>query len=154
MLYCSYSRYASGTDREPSSYAVTSKRSVAPAAKLHAVIIEDELIIAWGVESALEKLGHEVLDIHPTGESALSSGIGDATLLIVDINLGDGMDGIATAAELRQLTDVPIVFCTAYSGEETRQRAIAAVPDAALITKPFLERDLEQAIEAVTGVRH
>lgn len=154
MLHFSYSHSASGAERQPRPSAGTSKESLPAARKFRAVIIEDELIVAWALENTLENLGHEVVDIHPTGESAVSAGIGDATLLIVDINLGDGMDGIATAAELRRATDVAIIFCSAYSGQETRQRAAAAVPGASFITKPFVERDLENAIKAVARVRH
>lgn len=147
-------RLGSGHRPERPKSGLGPEKPATDAAGLRAVIIEDELLVAWTVESALENLGHEVVEIHPTGESALSAGVGDATLLIVDINLGDGIDGIATAALLRQVAAVPVIFCTAYSDPGTRQRAIAAVPDAAFVTKPFLDRDFKQTIQAVTRVKH
>lgn len=121
---------------------------------LRVVIIDDELIVAWLLEDTLETLGHVIIDIYPTGEGAISAGIGEAALLFVDINLGDGIDGIATATELRRTSPVPVIFCSAYSDEQTRQRATAAVPDAAFLTKPFVSRDIEEAVEAATRVQH
>jgi CheY-like chemotaxis protein len=117
------------------------------------VIIEDELLVAWSLEEVLESLGHEVLNIYPNGEAALAGGIDDASLLIVDINLGAGLDGIATAARLRQTTNASVVFCSAYSDVATRERAVSAVPNAAFVVKPFVERDLLHAIEAATRTK-
>lgn len=111
-------------------------------------------MVAWALESTLELLGHEVVDIYSSGESALAAGVGDATLVIMDINLGEGMDGVATAAELRRTVGIPIIFCTAYSDPQTKERALAAVPDAAFVTKPLFQQDLERAIEVATAVRN
>lgn len=119
---------------------------------LRVVIVEDELLVAWVLEEALDTLGHEIMDIYPNGECAISAGMGEATLLFIDINLGDGIDGIATAMELRRTSLVPIIFCSAYSDQQTRQRALAAVPSAAFLTKPFGGRDIEEAVEAATRV--
>lgn len=121
---------------------------------LRVVIIEDELMVAWVLEGTLETLGHKIVDIYASGESAISAGVGEATLLIVDINLGNGMDGITTATELRRSSAVPIIFCSAYSDPQTRQRATAAVPNAAFVTKPFVNSDIEKAIEQATRVHH
>lgn len=154
MLDFSHLRFASGDTSGARPIRRPAKKPPTFAAPLRALIIEDELIVAWAIESSLENFGHEVVDICPSGESALSAGIGDATLIIVDINLGDGMDGIETAVELRRAAAVPIIFCSAYSDQRTRERAMAAVPDAGFVTKPFVDRDLEQAIQAATRVRH
>lgn len=121
---------------------------------LRVVIIEDELMVAWMLEGTLESLGHEIVDIYPSGEAAISAGIEDATLVIADVNLGEGMDGIAAARELRRTSPVPIIFCSAYSDQQTRQRATEAVPDAVFVRKPFVSRDIKEAIEAATHVQH
>lgn len=121
---------------------------------LRIIIIDDELIVAWVLEDALETLGHEIMDIYPNGESVISAGVGEATLLFVDINLGNGIDGIATAKEIRRSSPVPIIFCSAYSDQQTRDRVTAAVPNAAFLTKPFVSRDIKEAVEAATRIQH
>lgn len=154
MLEFAYPRYASTAEGGPPTSAAKDRAYSKSAPTYRTVIIEDELLVAWGVEEVLESLGHEVLNIYSNGEAALAAGIGDASLVIVDINLGTGLDGIATAAKLRQITNVPVVFCSAYSDNDTRQRAMAAVPNAAFVVKPFVERDLLRAIEAATRTQH
>jgi DNA-binding response OmpR family regulator len=154
MLNVHNVRLASGDRLGPAPSPVPSGRLSTSAAPWRVIIIEDELMVAWALEGTLESLGHEIMDIYPTGESALAAGLGGATLLIVDINLGSGIDGIATASELRRTASVPIIFCSAYSDPQTRLRAMEAVPDAAFVTKPFVERDIKEAIRAATRVRH
>jgi CheY-like chemotaxis protein len=41
----------------------------------------------------------------------------------MDIQLAAGMDGIDAALAIRQRTGIPVVFLTAFSEDETLQRA-------------------------------
>lgn len=154
MLNSCHLRLASRDAPQISPARLPQEKPPTSQTPLRVVIIEDELMVAWVLEGTLETLGHEIIDIHPTGESAISAGIGEATLLIADINLGDGIDGIVAATELRRSSPVPIIFCSAYSDQTTRQRATAAVPNAVFVTKPFVTRDIKEAIEAATSVQH
>ena len=139
------------------------KASRAPAAKpseaagttgLRCVIVEDELMAAWMIEGLLEELGHDVLAIFCDGETALwSPALQQAELVILDINLGTGISGIEAAAEIRRVTKVPIVFCSAYSDEATRLRALEAAPGAAFAAKPVSQQELGQAIASATHAR-
>ncbi len=122
---------------------------------LRCVIVEDELMAAWMIEGLLEDLGHDVVAIFCDGETALwSPALADAELVILDINLGTGMSGIEAAAEMRRVTPVPIVFCSAYSDEATRLKALEAAPDAAFAAKPVSQAELSAAIAEATAVRH
>lgn len=122
--------------------------------RLKAIIIEDELFIAWIVEDLLETLGHEVIGIYPNGEEALGADIQHAELAVVDINLGSGMDGIQLATELRRRHGVPLVFCSAYSDEATRKRIGQMLPGAPVVGKPVSSRDLEEAIAFAVTAKH
>jgi DNA-binding response OmpR family regulator len=124
-------------------------------AGLRCVIVEDELMAAWMIEGLLEDLGHDVMAIFCDGETALwSPALAEAELVILDINLGTGMSGIEAAVEMRRVTPVPIVFCSAYSDEATRLRALEAAPDAAFAAKPVSQSELSGAIAAATALRH
>jgi DNA-binding response OmpR family regulator len=123
--------------------------------RLRCVIVEDELMAAWMIEGLLEELGHDVLAIFCDGETALwSPALAEAELVILDINLGSGITGIEAAAEMRRVTPVPIVFCSAYSDEVTRMRALEAAPGASFAAKPVSQNELSVAIAAATAVRH
>ena len=124
-------------------------------AGLRCVIVEDELMAAWMIEGLLEELGHDVLAIFCDGETALwSPALQQAELVVLDINLGTGMSGIEAAAEFRRVTSVPIVYCSAYSDEATRARALEAAPGAAFAAKPVSQNELSAAIAAAMAVRH
>ncbi|MBF2079755.1 MAG: response regulator [Synechococcales cyanobacterium T60_A2020_003] len=63
-------------------------------------------------------------------------------LILIDIQLEETLDGIATAAQLRDRgIRVPIIFLTASTGTDTLQRAIATEPFGYLI-KPFHPTEL------------
>ncbi len=64
----------------------------------------------------------------------------------MDICLKDDMDGIEAAEHIHELFDVPVIFLTAYSDEETLHRAKSAMPFGYLV-KPFEERELRSTIE-------
>jgi CheY-like chemotaxis protein len=72
-------------------------------------------------------------------------------LIIVDINLGDGPDGIETARLIRKVegyADVPIIAATANLYTDVRDNCIKAGIDA-FIQKPFLKIDLVNTISQV-----
>jgi CheY-like chemotaxis protein len=72
-------------------------------------------------------------------------------LIIVDINLGDGPDGIETARLIRKVegySDIPIIAATANLYTDVRDNCIKAGIDA-FIQKPFLKIDLVNTISQV-----
>jgi len=64
----------------------------------------------------------------------------------MDINLKGELDGIATAHQIQQFTDIPVIYLTANSDEATFNRAKPTRPYA-FISKPFKQLDLQRAIE-------
>src|SRR5262249_18181159 len=67
-------------------------------------------------------------------------------LVLMDIALRDGADGIVAAERLRAELAVPVVFVTAFADAETLERAKRVSPHG-YIVKPFNERDLRATIE-------
>lgn len=110
-------------------------------------VVEDEALIALDLLDRLRGLGYE-----PCGHAA---GSADARRLIptarpdvvlMDVNLGVGPDGVDTSELLRLECDAPVVFLTAYSDSELLDRAARATA-AGYVLKPFEDRDLRVAID-------
>jgi CheY-like chemotaxis protein len=122
------------------------------AASKRVAIIEDELMVAWSMETMLEDLGHDVVGIFANGEDALA-GLRDETVDVVclDINLGAGMDGIEVARRMRGTQPIAILFVSAYSDAATKLRIKEAVPGALLLQKPIAAETLKLGISEVAG---
>ena len=116
------------------------------------LIIEDEAMIAWMLSSMIEEMGFTDIEIAASAEEARAIAARAAPDLIVsDINLGKGADGIEAAAEIGHAGLIPVLFVTAYADDAVRSRIADAVPTAQLLRKP-IERDvLRRAIFARLG---
>lgn len=111
------------------------------------LIVEDEKIIAKGIEKRLKGMGYAVTGLASTGEEAIRMAVEvPSDLILMDISLGAGMDGVEAASRIRRQADVPVVFLTAYSDPDTLQRAKITEPHGYVI-KPYEDRDLQTAIE-------
>lgn len=111
------------------------------------LIVEDERIIARGIEKRLLGLGYSVIGNAGAGEEAVRQALElSPDLILMDINLGRGMDGVEAAAAIRAQADIPVVFLTAFSDDATLQRSKQSDPFGYLL-KPFEDKDLQTAIE-------
>ena len=114
---------------------------------LKVMIVEDEQLSALDLKEKLEKMGFTVTGVFDTGEQALSAAAEThPDLVLMDIVLAGDMDGIETAKLLRENFDIPAVYLTALTDEQTIERAKLSDPFAYLI-KPFNERELKFIIE-------
>lgn len=81
------------------------------------LLVEDEAIIALAEAHNLEQVGYTVIRA-ASGESALEmlkdGGIPEIDLILMDIDLGQGMDGTEAAREILKHHDIPIVFLSAH----------------------------------------
>lgn len=110
-------------------------------------IVEDEAIIAMDLAEQLEELGYQVVGIAHDGESALDQLTQlDPDLILMDIVLGSGMDGIDVSEQILQTRNLPIIFLTAFSDPETVGRAAKTTPYG-YITKPYKLPELQATIE-------
>jgi len=77
------------------------------------LLVEDIMITALAEAAMLTKSGYEVIII-PDGESAVELALNDISidLILMDIDLGRGIDGPTSAALIVQKRDIPIVFLT------------------------------------------
>lgn len=111
------------------------------------LIVEDERIVAEDIKSSLQNQGYSVCAIVSSGMEAIEkTREKKPELVLMDINIKGEMDGIETARQIRNLYGTPIVFLTAFSDEETIERAKITDPYGYII-KPFDERNLSVNID-------
>lgn len=80
------------------------------------LLVEDELLIATAEKITLEKHGYEVT-IASTGERAIEITVQQPNfdLILMDINLGSGIDGTDAAKEILNQREVPVVFLSSHT---------------------------------------
>lgn len=111
------------------------------------LIVEDEAIVALDIKGRLNALGYKVVGVAPSGKQAVQLAIEHIPdLILMDIMLDGGMDGIDTAAAIREEYSIPVVYLTAYADNETLTRAKITEPFGYII-KPFEDRELNLTIE-------
>ena len=111
------------------------------------LIVEDEFAVAMELEDHLGALGYTVVDHVMTGADAVERAADtDPDLVLMDVRLDGPMDGVEAARTIRESQSVPVVFVTAYSDDETLQRATDTAPHG-YVVKPFEERELYAAVE-------
>ena len=129
------------------------------AAKI--LVVEDERITAEDIKCGLQNVGYTVPAIVDSGEDAIKKTEEfSPDLVLMDIKLKGEIDGIMAAEDIRSRFGIPVIYITAYSDNNTVQRAKITEPSGyilkeqtGLIKKPFEESELHTAIE-ITLYRH
>ncbi|MEI6389363.1 MAG: PAS domain-containing protein, partial [Spirochaetota bacterium] len=87
------------------------------------LLVEDEFLLALAEKAQLEKYGYKVITAN-TGEKAIDTfKDGHAIdLVLMDINLGSGIDGTEAAQLILNDRDVPIVFVSSHIEPEVVEK--------------------------------
>jgi two-component system alkaline phosphatase synthesis response regulator PhoP len=113
--------------------------------------VDDEPHIVQVVRDYLKQAGFRVLTAHD-GQTALTLARHERPdLVILDLMLPDGMDGLDVCRHLRQdasLSDVPIIMLTARIEEADRLIGLELGADD-YVTKPFSPREVVARVRAV-----
>ena len=114
------------------------------------LIIEDEPIIAMDLEELVAGCGHRVVGVASSEAEAVAMAQAHKPgLILADINLGLGGDGMAAVSRILKHHYAPVIFVTAYP---ERLLTGDAVEPAFVITKPFEPLTLAIATyQAVSG---
>lgn len=117
------------------------------------LVVEDEYIVGKNIQMGLQGLDYHVPHIATSGETAIELIENEhPDVVLMDIVLRGGMDGIETARAIRSRADIPVIFLTAYTDEAILERAKMSEPYG-YIVKPFEQRELHSAIQ-VALYRH
>lgn len=88
--------------------------------KKYILIVEDEFVLAmmgqktlerYGYKSIIANTGEEAIDIFKKNENAID-------LILMDIDLGSGIDGTEAAAIILKDHDIPVVFLSSHTEPE------------------------------------
>jgi CheY-like chemotaxis protein len=104
-------------------------------ARTDVLIIEDEPIIAMDIEELVRECGHTVVGVAHTEADAVALALKTRPgLILADINLGMGGDGMSAVARIMRRHEAPVIFVTAYP---ERLLTGEALEPSFVITKPF-----------------
>ncbi|MEX0823364.1 MAG: response regulator [Balneolaceae bacterium] len=111
------------------------------------LLVEDDGVQQIIMERFIHKLGHTVLATVSEGEAAVKSALKlkGVDLIIMDIRLGDDLDGIDAMKKIRKQSNVKVIYVTGNSEPVTRTRAKDTKYEA-FIEKPITPDKLEKAI--------
>lgn len=111
------------------------------------LIVEDEKIVAIDLKRSLQHMGFEVIEPVGSGEKAIHIAHEQKPdLVLMDIILLGEINGIEAARIIQAEDDIPIVYLTAYSDEDTFKQAKLTGPYGYII-KPVEEKELKTIIE-------
>lgn len=117
--------------------------------KVKILIVEDEILVAKDIQSQLRTLGYEISDIVKSSTQALASlASNQPDIIIMDVMIDGDLDGIETAAKIKEIYDIPIIYLTDLKDDQTFQRAKSTRP-AVFLNKPFNEYELSRHIDLV-----
>ncbi|HTL90153.1 MAG TPA: response regulator, partial [Leptolyngbya sp.] len=111
------------------------------------LVVEDESVVAWHVQEALQTLGHQVIAIATSARQAIQIATEQRPdLVLMDICLQGKNDGVSAAEYLYLKLNLPVVYLTAHADEHTLKRATETSPFGYLM-KPFQDADLHSTIQ-------
>jgi PAS domain S-box-containing protein len=111
------------------------------------LIVEDEGVVALSLQAVLNKMGYMVVGIAITGNEAIKMATDlHPDVILMDIHIKGDKDGIQTTEKINEISDVPVIYLTAYADDETVNRALKTRSHSYLV-KPYNPRELYSNIE-------
>lgn len=111
------------------------------------VVVEDDPLLAWALSAQLEDLGYRVIGTAATAEEAVASVLGLAPdIVLMDIRLAGDGTGFDAARRIRELSDVPILFCSSYADVPGTADEVHAIGNALLTGKPVTGAELRRRL--------
>jgi CheY-like chemotaxis protein len=97
------------------SELAAARRALKAAAATDVLIIEDEPVIAMDLRLLVESCGHRVVGVAESeAEAERLARAAAPKLILADVNLGRGGNGIAAVRRILDAMAVPVIFVTAY----------------------------------------
>jgi diguanylate cyclase (GGDEF)-like protein/PAS domain S-box-containing protein len=115
--------------------------------KIRILIVEDEGLIARDIKDMVRNAGYEVSAVVGTGEDAVEKAeTTHPDLILMDIILRGEMDGVEAAEKIRKRFNIPVIYLTAHTDENTLQRAKLTEP-LGYTLKPVEQKELMTVME-------
>ena len=119
------------------------------AAKPRVLLVEDQPMLRWYACDALTDAGYDVTEAADAAEAFRALVLEPFDVLVTDIDLGAGPDGLELARYARMAQPgLPVVYATGRAHVDPAECA----PGSRLLAKPYSPRSLEHAAsEAIDG---
>lgn len=115
--------------------------------KTSILIVEDEALIADHIAASLQEFGMEIAGIADNSEDAMHAlRTIQPSIVLIDINLKEGLDGIDLAHHINRHYEIPFIFLTGNSDSKTIERVKLTQPYG-FVLKPYTGQDLKTTIE-------
>lgn len=121
----------------------------------HVLIVEDEVITGMSLQLELKRAGYQSVDVATTAEEAIRLfQQAQHDVILMDINLEEGGNGIEAAKAINLIRNVPVIFVTAYANDSTIEAASDTFPYG-YVVKPYDIREIKAVIQtALTRFKH
>jgi CheY-like chemotaxis protein len=111
------------------------------------LLVEDEGLVALYLKSLLLEHGFKEVAIARNGEEAvIKVGESEPDLLLMDIRLGKGINGIETVRQINAAKSIPVIYITASTDRQTHAEALNTNP-LAILSKPIEPEELKELID-------
>ena len=115
---------------------------------MHALIIEDETLIAMAIEDALRGCGFTSFDVAVSADEAATAAARTCPdLITADVELRPGC-GITTVQSICSEQPIPVIFITGSPGD-----VMVRMPGHSLVEKPFSAHHIPDAIKLALDTR-
>lgn len=111
------------------------------------LVVEDQILIGKEIQETLKELGYTVPYIANSANEAIEKAseiLPD--LVVMDIFLDGNFDGVRAAQVIHKKLDIPVIYLTGYTDEETLKRAQISEPFG-YVVKPFNTQELHSNIQ-------
>lgn len=118
------------------------------------LIVEDDMIISMVLERMINKLGHNVMDKLITGQKAIDCTLElKPDLILMDIQLKDDIDGITAMEQIREKSDIQVIYITGNSDQYNMSRA-RETDFVDYLVKPIQMSHLKKSIDKAFSQQH
>jgi DNA-binding NarL/FixJ family response regulator len=126
---------------------IRSMSSEIPHSQVVVLLVEDEIIVLEDLRLRLKAMGYAVRGTATSGEDAVRLARElQPDVVVMDISLRGGMDGVEAATIINMETGIPVVYVTGLGDPDTMGRA-QATPGHSFVLKPVDDRELNYVIE-------
>ena len=114
---------------------------------LRVLVVDDESLIAMALNDQLEDLGHHVVATASTASEAVAlAAEHQPDLILMDVYLGGGMDGLDAAQRINVSRRTPVIILTGFPDKVLVERARECGVVGHLL-KPIDMEDLRLAVD-------
>jgi len=113
------------------------------------LIFEDDMIASLVLEKILTSHGYHILGrFESADELTTLEREYQPDLILLDIMLSGEQSGLEAAELLREISDTPILFLSALSDQETRNK-VESIENARLLNKPYVRREILEEMRSI-----